>query len=137
MDAPWLRQVLAENVEADKLDVNAVKFDLVRFVTSWACCSCTCNTSKPKYSAAGAKQEEELASTAAAAADASDAEAARQAPHEMRERHCLSPEERVRVGRECKRILDYGRVLWLRRQGLHAELVHFCAPGVYLASFLP
>ncbi len=134
MDAPWLRQVLAENVEADKLDVNAVKFDLVRFVTSWACCSCTCNTSKPKYSAAGAKQEEELASTAAAA---SDAEAAGQASHEMRERHCLSPEERVRVGRECKRILDYGRVLWLRQQGLHAELVHFCAPGVYLASFLP
>jgi len=134
VDAPWLRQVLAENVEADKLDVNAVKFDLVRFVTSWACCSCTGNTCKPKYSAAGAKQEEELASTAAAA---SDAEAAGQASHEMRERHCLSPEERVRVGRECKRILDYGRVLWLRQQGLHAELVHFCAPGVYLASFLP
>ena len=37
---------------------------------------------------------------------------------------------REQVGRECKRLLDMGRVVWLRERGMQAELVHFCAKEV-------
>ena len=41
----------------------------------------------------------------------------------------LSDEEKEALGRKCKRLLDWGRVLWLREQGLEAQLVHYCDPS--------
>ncbi|KAJ1489097.1 hypothetical protein T484DRAFT_1886313, partial [Baffinella frigidus] len=39
----------------------------------------------------------------------------------------LTAEERERLGRESKRLLDHGRLLWLREHALFdAELITFC-----------
>ena len=37
---------------------------------------------------------------------------------------------RRRVGRMCKRLVDLGRVQYLRSLGLHAELVYYCPADV-------
>ena len=40
------------------------------------------------------------------------------------------PERRRRVGRMCKRLIDLGRIEYLRSLGLSAEIVHYCPPEV-------
>ncbi|EQC30576.1 hypothetical protein SDRG_11634 [Saprolegnia diclina VS20] len=37
-----------------------------------------------------------------------------------------SREKRTALGRKSKRVIDMGRVLYLRAHGMHAELVHYC-----------
>ena len=122
-------------------------FDLVRLVTSWAVCTCACK--KPKAAAAAAaaaaattgavvSQSKSTSSEDAAGVriDAGGKDAHEggggvgHAEASGEEGNFLTVEERERVGRECKRLLDMGRVIWLRKQGLSAELVHFCKPQV-------
>jgi tRNA:m4X modification enzyme len=50
----------------------------------------------------------------------------------------LSAEQRAVTGRRCKRLLDLGRVDWLRRValGMEAELVEYCEPSTSLENAL-
>ena len=50
----------------------------------------------------------------------------------------LSAEQRAVTGRRCKRLLDLGRVDWLRRValGMEAELVEYCEPATSLENAL-
>ncbi|KAF0697927.1 Aste57867_11424 [Aphanomyces stellatus] len=43
---------------------------------------------------------------------------------------------RTALGRQCKRLMDMGRVLYLRHLGLHAELVHYCDQAESLENCL-
>lgn len=38
--------------------------------------------------------------------------------------------ERVILGRKCKRLIDTGRLLWLRERGMQAKLVEYIAACV-------
>jgi tRNA:m4X modification enzyme len=42
--------------------------------------------------------------------------------------HTYSREERQVIGKQCKRLIDYGRVEWLRRNGFDAQEVLYCYP---------
>jgi tRNA:m4X modification enzyme len=42
--------------------------------------------------------------------------------------HSFSREQRQLIGRQCKRLIDYGRVEWLRRNGFEAIEVLYCDP---------
>ena len=42
----------------------------------------------------------------------------------------LSRDERQRIGMLCKRLIDYGRLQWLRQQGFEAEAVCFVDSAV-------
>nr|CCA14744.1 tRNA guanosine2'Omethyltransferase putative [Albugo laibachii Nc14] len=44
----------------------------------------------------------------------------------VQEKLGLSPMQRARIGISCKRLLDTGRVLFLRSLGLQAKLVYYC-----------
>ena len=49
----------------------------------------------------------------------------------------LSAEERALCGRRCKRLLDAGRLWWLREvAGMAAELVEYCEPQTSLENAL-
>jgi tRNA:m4X modification enzyme len=49
----------------------------------------------------------------------------------------LSAEQRAICGRRCKRLLDLGRLDWLRRMaGMEAELVEYCDPATSLENAL-
>lgn len=41
----------------------------------------------------------------------------------------LSAAEKVALGRDCKRLIDAGRMHFLRQRGFCAELVHYADPG--------
>lgn len=43
---------------------------------------------------------------------------------------CSSGGVQVQVGRACKRLIDYGRLLYLRDLSYHAELVTYCDTDV-------
>ncbi|GAB4817542.1 hypothetical protein N2152v2_004588 [Parachlorella kessleri] len=47
-----------------------------------------------------------------------------------RPHHALGRAERMAVGHKCKRLIDYGRMLWLQQQGFKAELVAYVPPEV-------
>ena len=61
-------------------------------------------------------------------ADASEEHAAPQAPLDCTVPLALKedPIRRAAVGRMCKRLIDLGRVEYLRSIGLEAELMHYC-----------
>lgn len=40
--------------------------------------------------------------------------------------HAIRRAERVQLGQQCKDLLDAGRLLWLRQQGLDCQLLHYC-----------
>jgi tRNA:m4X modification enzyme len=42
----------------------------------------------------------------------------------------LSADERAQLGRQCKRLIDMGRVKFLQSMGLRAEVVHYCETDV-------
>jgi len=108
VSSAWLHRVFAERVALRQgkgprgcFGEEATPiFDLVRRVTSWACLR-----------------------SLAPAPDRSSAESTYGGGG-------LAAEECEQVGRECKRLLDYGRVMWLREHGFEAELVHFCGSDV-------
>jgi len=120
----WVRRVFAtrgaavgaaeagESAGAREATAWVPKFDLIRLVTSWACCACPCTRKPPK------PQGKAQASAAAAAPGWTCArgEGERDDVGKEKEQDCqyLTADERQRLGRECKRILDFGRVVWLR-----------------------
>jgi len=46
----------------------------------------------------------------------------------------LSREEREKIGQQCKRVLDYGRLDHLRSHGYHAELKFYVSKDVTLEN---
>lgn len=42
----------------------------------------------------------------------------------------LPRQDRQQIGMLCKRLIDYGRLQWLKEQGMQAELVRFVDPSV-------
>lgn len=42
----------------------------------------------------------------------------------------LSRDQKIQIGRACKRLIDYGRLAYLRASGLEAECLLYCEPDV-------
>ena len=49
---------------------------------------------------------------------------------DWRPHHTLRRSTRISIGRQCKRIIDYARVEWLRQNGFEVDDVIYCAPEV-------
>jgi tRNA:m4X modification enzyme len=152
VSSEWLSQVLAKGSKEQGEDVDSASaapppnFDLVRLVTSWA--SCTCASVNASRRTRGPAPPSSVAGGGAGGGGgeggeggeggwgSAEGEEQGAAPMPMDAAQYLPAEEREVLGRKCKRLLDYGRVVWLREQGLHAELVHFCQPHVSLENCL-
>ena len=44
--------------------------------------------------------------------------------------NALDVTERSSLGRKCKRLIDTGRLLWLKEKGMQSKLVEYIAPSV-------
>lgn len=62
---------------------------------------------------------------AGAAAEAAAAACAAAAGDDWRPQRALTREQKIAVGRRCKRLIDAARLRWLRRQGFEASLVKY------------
>lgn len=102
------RECQSESVGAR--DATTPKFDLIRLVTSWACCTCPCTRKPPKPRA----KAQAPAAAAVSGLNPVRGEGESEDVRKDTDYQYLTTEERERLGRQCKRILDFGRVVWLR-----------------------
>ncbi|KJE88349.1 hypothetical protein CAOG_00012 [Capsaspora owczarzaki ATCC 30864] len=132
VNRPFLQSV---NITTDE------EFNILRRLASWATCGYRPRRPKKRQaqqgSSAAAGPEETGAGDAgpedAAASDAQAEDAATENEHASANDAIEGDsfgtvEERTEIGRLCKRLLDHGRLLYLRDRGFQAELVQYTTP---------
>ncbi|KAI7863848.1 methyltransferase TRM13-domain-containing protein [Spinellus fusiger] len=124
----------------EKANITKVDFDRICKMSSWATSGsrCSCNSSSteapsdagPKETAEKEEEEEEEEEEEHADIEQEEGDADLSSNHYSG----WNLHEREKIGYECKRILDAGRLKYLESCGLSAELVYYVDPSTSLEN---
>jgi len=113
-----------------ELGFSPEEFEILSYFTSWALCGHSSSTHKDKK---GGKDEEEERMNEEeemkeGGNDEGKTDGGTSGGGEWRLHHSFSREERQLIGKQCKRLIDYARVEWMRRNEFDVQEVLYCDP---------
>lgn len=103
-----------------ELGFSPEEFELICYMTGWALCGHDREASSDDLAVDGPAD-----CVVSLKKDVVDKKSSDWRPH-----HSMPRPQRITVGQRCKRLLDFGRIEWLRRRGLSACSVQYVQPHV-------
>lgn len=121
----WEHYVGAEALQ--ELGFSPQDFELISYMTGWALCG---HDSPAHVEASSVDDENKVGPGQQGEGEGEEHNIAADALGPWRPHHLLTRQERIKIGQRCKKILDYGRLEWLRKHDCTSKSVIYVPPNV-------